>query len=68
MFVNFMAFLFFVTKERVLFRTTLLSFQGFDFVAQHSSYILCDVLPIRVYQSGSKVNTAQRLEKITLMR
>lgn len=55
--MNFMAFLFFVTKELV-FRTELLTFHGFDFVAQHRNYILCDVSPIRIYQSDNKVNTA----------
>lgn len=65
MLVNFMAFLFFVTKELV-FRTELLTLHGFDFVAQDRNYILCDVSPIRIYQSDNKVNTAQRLEKITL--
>lgn len=65
MLVNLMAFFFFVTKELV-FRPKLLTFHGFDFVAHHKNYILCDVSPNSIYQSDNTVNTAQRLEKITL--
>lgn len=48
--VNFMAFLFFVTKERSVLGTKLVTFHGFDFVAQHKNNSLCDVSPICIYR------------------
>lgn len=63
---NFMAFLFFVTKEHFVLGTELLTFHGFDFVARHKNNTLCDVSPIGIYQPDNKVNTGQSLGGITL--
>lgn len=59
-----MAFLFFGTREDFVLGTELLTFHGFDFVAQQKNNILCDVSPMLIYQPDKKVNTAQSLAQV----